>query len=107
MSELTPEAREQIAAHNARRALATQDRIQDLRRERDELRAALLLVLDQVDYTVGACRFTEMVGAALPTSVIDRARKAASKPHGGCGGPGSEGNSARARTNESAPPGGF
>ena len=41
-----------------------------------ELREALLLVLDQVDYTVGACRLTELVGAALPAQVIDKARAA-------------------------------
>lgn len=37
---------------------------------------ALLLVLDQVDYTKHACSPTEMVGACLPTEVIDRARQA-------------------------------
>lgn len=40
------------------------------------VREALLLVLDQVDYTKGACSFTEMVGACLPAEVIDRARQA-------------------------------
>lgn len=37
---------------------------------------ALLLVLDQVDYTKGACSLTNMVGAALPVEVIDKAREA-------------------------------
>ena len=35
-------------------------------------REALLLLLDQVDYTKGACHFTEMVGAVLPKEVLDR-----------------------------------
>lgn len=39
-----------------------------------KLRAALLLVLDQVDYTVHACNVTDMVGAVLPLEVIDKAR---------------------------------
>jgi len=33
-------------------------------------REALLLLLDQVDYTKGACAVTEMVGAVLPREVI-------------------------------------
>ena len=37
---------------------------------------ALLTVLDQVDYTEGACGPNEMVGACLPAEVIDLARKA-------------------------------
>jgi hypothetical protein len=40
------------------------------------VREALLLVLDQVDYTKGACGLTEMVGACLPAEVIDKARQA-------------------------------
>lgn len=39
---------------------------------------ALRLILDQVDYTNGACGVTEMVGAVLPTVVIERARAALS-----------------------------
>jgi hypothetical protein len=35
------------------------------------LREALLLLLDHVDYTKGACILTEMVGAVLPLSVLD------------------------------------
>ncbi len=42
----------------------------------EQLRAALATVLDQVDYTAGACSPTEMVAARLPTEVIDLARKA-------------------------------
>lgn len=37
---------------------------------------ALLLLLDQVDYTAGACRLTEQVGAVLPIEVIERCREA-------------------------------
>lgn len=40
------------------------------------IREALLLVLDQVDYTRHACRPDEMVGAVLPREVIDIARAA-------------------------------
>jgi hypothetical protein len=36
----------------------------------------LLFVLDHVDYTNGACRVTEMVGAVLPEAVIAKARTA-------------------------------
>ena len=39
-------------------------------------RTALLTVLDQVDFTQGACSFTEMVGAVLPKEVIALARQA-------------------------------
>jgi hypothetical protein len=41
----------------------------------EKVRASLLVVLDQVDYTRGACSVTEMVGAVLPKEVIDLARK--------------------------------
>lgn len=41
----------------------------------DDLRAALLLLLDQVDYTTGACGLTEMVGAVLDQKVIEQCRK--------------------------------
>ncbi len=41
-----------------------------------DCRTALLTVLDQVDYTNGACRMNEMVGAVLPKEVIALARKA-------------------------------
>ena len=45
-----------------------------------DLRAALLVVLDQVDYTRDACAVTEMVGAVLPREVIDKARAALAMP---------------------------
>jgi hypothetical protein len=38
------------------------------------LAAALRLLLDHVDYTTGACRLNEMVGAALPREVIQLCR---------------------------------
>ena len=41
-----------------------------------DLRAALLLVLDQVDYMHRACSLTDAIGAALPADVIDIARAA-------------------------------
>lgn len=41
-----------------------------------QLRAALLTLLDQVDYMAGACSVTEMVGAVLSKEVIARAREA-------------------------------
>ncbi len=37
---------------------------------------ALLLVLDQVDYTVGACSLCDLVGAVLSEEVIELARAA-------------------------------
>ena len=40
-----------------------------------ELRKMLLVILDQVDYTNGACRPNEMVGAVLPKVVIEQARE--------------------------------
>lgn len=39
-----------------------------------DARTALQTLLDQVDYTRGACRVTEMVGAVLPKVVIENAR---------------------------------
>jgi hypothetical protein len=37
---------------------------------------ALRVVLDHVDYTTGACKPTEMVGAVLPTNIIARVKVA-------------------------------
>lgn len=37
---------------------------------------ALLLLLDQVDFTAGACSPTEMVGACIPKVVLDKCRAA-------------------------------
>ena len=36
----------------------------------------LLTVLDCVDYTIGNCRLNEMIGAILPSEIIEQARKA-------------------------------
>jgi hypothetical protein len=47
-----------------------------------DCRTALLTVLDQVDYTAGACRPNEMVGAVLPKEVITLARKAIADEEG-------------------------
>lgn len=52
--------------------------VRELEKQRDQLAAALRVVLDQVDYTSGACGFAEMVGACLDAKVIDAARKALS-----------------------------
>ena len=54
------------------------DQLEAVKLERDELKASLGVVLDQVDYTAGACSLATMVGAALPTEVIDKARAALS-----------------------------
>jgi hypothetical protein len=40
----------------------------------DRLRTAVLLLLDAVDYTSGACTVTEKVGAVLSTDLIQIAR---------------------------------
>lgn len=40
-----------------------------------QLRNMILLLLDQIDYTNGACRINEMVGAVLGTNLIQAARK--------------------------------
>lgn len=41
-----------------------------------KLEVALHTILDNVDYTVHACRLTDMVGACLSAEVIDNAREA-------------------------------
>jgi hypothetical protein len=40
------------------------------------LRIQLMNILDQVDYTHGACRVNEMVGAVLPKNIIEAAHEA-------------------------------
>lgn len=47
------------------------------------LRAALLLLLDQVDYTAGACSLMEPVGGVLDANVIRQCRQALSDPRNG------------------------
>ena len=44
--------------------------------EAEELRAALGIVMDAVDYQRGACAVYERVGAVLPVAVLEIARKA-------------------------------
>lgn len=51
----------------------------DLPAKNDKLRAVLLAILDAVDYTDGACRVNDMVGAVLPKVLIERAREALAK----------------------------
>jgi hypothetical protein len=43
--------------------------------------AALEVILDNVDYTRGACALTEMVGACLPVEAINQAREALRVAH--------------------------
>ena len=43
-------------------------------------RDALLMILDQADYTIGNCAPTEMVAAVLPREIIALARKALAEP---------------------------
>jgi hypothetical protein len=45
----------------------------------NDCRIALQLLLDCVDYTSGACRLNEMVGAVLPQEILFRAKKAAGR----------------------------
>jgi len=47
-----------------------------LRARLEALEEALDTVLDAVDYTSGACRVNEMVGAVLPIELIARAKAA-------------------------------
>ena len=42
--------------------------------ERDELYNMLGLLLDNIDYTSGACRINEMVGAVLPQVLLSKAK---------------------------------
>ena len=41
----------------------------------ERLRQWLQVILDCADYTSGACRFDEMVGAVLPAEIIKQAKK--------------------------------
>jgi hypothetical protein len=52
----------------------TRTHAEHLQKENEQLRSALLVVLDQVDYTAGNCGLTEMVGAVLDRGVIAKAR---------------------------------
>jgi len=47
-----------------------------------ELLEALMVTLDQVDYTAGAGEPTEMVGALLPKEIIEMGRRAIAKANG-------------------------
>lgn len=50
-----------------------------MRNREEELEIALQLILDNIDYTLDACRLTSMVGAALPIELIEIARAALKK----------------------------
>jgi len=60
----------------------TAARIEELEGEREELRVALGVVLDQADYTSGNCRGNEAVGAVLSRQVIALARAALAQTKG-------------------------
>lgn len=62
-----------------RRCWSKVPRAREGERERARLRAALLTALDHVDYTAGGCSTTEMVGAVLPTEVLQQARAVLAK----------------------------
>lgn len=47
-----------------------------MKTKEQELRAALLAILDAVDFTSGNCRVSEPIGAVLPGELIHRAREA-------------------------------
>ena len=47
--------------------------------DRDELLTALQLVLDSCDWTNGACRLNEQIGAILPQTVLERCKSAVNK----------------------------
>lgn len=47
-----------------------------------KLKAALAALLDSVDYTTGACRPNEMVGAVLDSALIVNARAALAATEG-------------------------
>jgi hypothetical protein len=42
----------------------------------EELKSVIRLLLDHVDYTSGACRVNELVGAVLPLEIIQQAKAA-------------------------------
>ena len=54
----------------------TGKRIAKLEAENQRLRDALGVLLDQVDYTSGACRINEPIAGVLPAGVIRLARLA-------------------------------
>lgn len=50
------------------------------RQAAQKIKAALNVVLDQVDYTKGNCRQIDLVGAVLQRDIIDKAREALAQP---------------------------
>ena len=51
--------------------------MEDQSKRIETLRAALLLLLDNIDYEAGNCRVNEMIGAVLPKEILRKAREAA------------------------------
>lgn len=64
--------------HESDRRTAAERKHTEQAIELGEVRAALLAILDCIDYTAPqpGCRQTEMVGAVLPVATIQLARKA-------------------------------
>jgi len=60
---------------NLNTALERADLEAQARADIENIRASLLSILDDVDYTVGNCRPNDMVGAALDRVIIANARK--------------------------------
>jgi hypothetical protein len=58
----------------ARSQTPATDREDELARDATNLAGALRVLLDQIDYTNGACRMNELVGAA-PREVINLCRE--------------------------------
>jgi hypothetical protein len=50
--------------------------VASLTQDKAKLRAALALLLDNIDYEIGNCRPNEMVAAVLPREVLSIAKKA-------------------------------
>lgn len=58
---------------------ALMDTIENQERHIEALRTALLLLLDNIDYSVGNCRPNEMIAAILPREILVVARRAVSQ----------------------------
>lgn len=68
-----------IRNHEPSGVVSAENLARQAEKELNNLEAALLTILDQVDYTSRACAVTEMVGAVLPMEVIVLAREALAK----------------------------
>ncbi len=50
-----------------------------MKADNSRLRESLMLILDSVDYTEGACGVHEMIGAILPKEILLKAKEAKRK----------------------------